>query len=58
VKSPTDGDLFDFPDDLAPREIRAEVRKDPAIFNLARHIAKAAKQFEAANPDRALPNIW
>ena len=57
MKAPTDGDLFDFPDDLAPGEIRAEVRKDPAIFNLARHIAKAAKQFEAANPDRAHPNI-
>ncbi len=57
VKSPTDGDLFDCPNDLAPGEIRLEVRKDPAIFNLARHIAKAAKQFEAANPDHAHPNI-
>lgn len=57
IKSPTDGDLFDFPDDLAPDEIRVEVRKDPAIFNLARHIAKAAKQFEAVNRDRAHPNI-
>ena len=57
MKSPTDGDLFDFPDDLAPGEIRAEVRKDPAIFGLARLIAKAAKQFEVANPDRAHPNI-
>jgi ribosomal protein L30 len=57
MKSPTDGDLFDVPDDLAPGEIRAEVRKDPAIFNLARHIAKAAKQFEAANTDRGRPNI-
>jgi ribosomal protein L30 len=57
MKSPTDGDLFDFPDDLAPGEIRAEVRKDPAIFSLARLIAKAAKQFEAVNPDRAVPNI-
>jgi ribosomal protein L30 len=57
IKSPTDGDLFDFPRDLKPGEIRAEVQKDPAIFNLARHIAKAAKQFEAVNPDRAHPNI-
>src|SRR5208282_78239 len=57
MKSPTDGDLFDFPDDLEPDELRVEVRKDPAIFNLARHIAKAAKQFEAVNPDHAHPNI-
>jgi large subunit ribosomal protein L30 len=57
VKSPTDGNLFDFPAGLEPGEIRAEVRKDPATFNLARHIAKAAKQFEAVNPDRAHPNI-
>lgn len=57
VKSPTDGDLFDFPDDLEPAELRVEVRKDPAIFNLADHIAKAARQFEAANPDRSQPNI-
>jgi large subunit ribosomal protein L30 len=57
MKAPTDGDLFDFPNDLALDEIRVEVRKDPAILNLARHIAKAAKQFEAANPDRGHPNI-
>jgi len=57
LKAPTDGDLFDFPNDLAPGEIRAEVRKDPAIFNLARHVAKAAKQFLAANPNRVHPNI-
>jgi large subunit ribosomal protein L30 len=57
MKAPTDGGIFDIPDDLKPGEIRAEVRKDPAIFNLARHIAKTAKQFEAANPDRAHPNI-
>ena len=57
MKAPTDGDLFDVPDDLAPGEVRAEVRKDPAIFNLARRLAKAAKQFDAANPDRAHPNI-
>jgi hypothetical protein len=37
VKSPTDGDLFDFPDDLEPGELRVEVRKDPAIFNGASH---------------------
>lgn len=57
VKSPTDGDLFDFPAELAPDEIRVEVRKDPALFNLARHITKAGKQFEAINPDRKHPNI-
>jgi ribosomal protein L30 len=57
LKSPGDGDLFDFPDDLAPGEIREEVRKDPAVFNLAAHVAKSAKQFDAANPDRAHPNI-
>lgn len=57
MKSPTDADLFDFPANLAPGEIRAEVRKDPAVFSLARLIAKSAKQFEAVNPDRAHPNI-
>jgi ribosomal protein L30 len=57
MKAPADGDVFDFPDDLAPGEVRVEVRKDPAIFNLAAHIAKSAKQFEAVNPDRTHPNI-
>ncbi len=57
VKSPTDGDLFEFPKDVLPGEVRVEVEKDPALFNLANHIAKAAKQFEAVNPDRAHPNI-
>jgi ribosomal protein L30 len=57
VKSATDGDLFDFPADLAPGEIRVEVRNDPALFSLARHITKAGKQFEAVNPDRKHPNI-
>jgi hypothetical protein len=37
MKSPTEGDLFDFPGDLEPDELRVEVRKDPAIFNLACH---------------------
>jgi large subunit ribosomal protein L30 len=57
MKAPTDGDLFDFPADLLPGEVRVEVRGDPAIFNLARHIANAARQFDAVNPDRAHPNI-
>jgi ribosomal protein L30 len=57
MKATTDGNLFDIPHDLVPGESRAEVRKDPAVFNLARHIAKAGKQFDAANPDRAHPNI-
>jgi large subunit ribosomal protein L30 len=57
VKSPTDGDLFELPSDLVPGEIRVQVSKDLAIFNLARHIAKAAKQFESVNPGRTHPNI-
>jgi hypothetical protein len=57
VKSPTDGDALDFPEDLLPGEVRTQVRKDPSTFSLANHIAKAAKQFEAANPDRKHPNI-
>jgi large subunit ribosomal protein L30 len=57
MKAPADGDSFDFPNDLAPGEVRVEVRKDPTIFNLAAHIAKSAKQFDAVNPDRAHPNI-
>jgi ribosomal protein L30 len=57
VKSPTDGDIFKVPKDLAPGEIRVEVGKDLALINLARHITKAAKQFERANPNRMHPNI-
>src|SRR5258707_5943676 len=36
VKSPTDGDLFDFPDDLAPGEIRREVRSAAAVMRSTR----------------------
>lgn len=57
VKSPTDGDLMEFPNDLLPGEIQVEVRKDPAAFSLVNHIAKAAKQFDTANPDRKHPNV-
>lgn len=57
VKSPTDGELFEFPNDLQPGEIRTEVSKDPASFSLSNHIAKAAGQFNAANPERKHPNI-
>jgi large subunit ribosomal protein L30 len=34
IKSPTDGDLFDFQDDLAPGEVRVEIRKDPCHLQL------------------------
>jgi large subunit ribosomal protein L30 len=57
MKSPNDGDLFDFPSDLAPGEIRREVRRDPGVVALARIVAKASKQFDAVNHDRAQPNI-
>lgn len=57
VKSPDDKWVFDFPSDLKPDELRAEVRPDPAAPNLALHIEKAAQQFDSVNPDHALPNI-
>src|SRR5271156_6090175 len=57
LKSPRDDWVFDFPNDLATDEPRVEVHKDPAAHNLARNIGKAAAQFAAVNPQRALPNI-
>jgi ribosomal protein L30 len=57
LKSVTDGDLFNFPEDLLPGQIRVEVRKDPAIFGVARLVTKAAKQLEAINQEHTVPNI-
>jgi ribosomal protein L30 len=57
VKSPRDDWAFDFPHDLQPGEHLAKVRRDPTAINLADHIGKAAEQFDAVNPDRAVPNI-
>jgi large subunit ribosomal protein L30 len=57
IKSSTDGNLFDIPSDLPKGELGPKIRQDPAIFSLARHIAKAAKQLDAANPDRKYPNV-
>lgn len=57
LKSPRDDWVFRVPDDLKPGEIRQEVRRDPAAYNLARNIGKAAAQFDSVNPEHRLPNI-
>jgi ribosomal protein L30 len=57
LKSPRDDRVFAIPKDLKPGEIRQEIRENPAAHALARVIEKAAAQFDAVNPDHALPNI-
>lgn len=57
LKSPWYDWALDFPKDLQAGEVRAEVRPAQAAPNLAGHIQKAASQFDAVNPDHALPNI-
>jgi large subunit ribosomal protein L30 len=57
MKSPNNKWAFDFPSDLQPDEIRAEVRVDRAVPNLGRFVVKAAQQFEAVNPQHDVPNI-
>lgn len=57
VKSPHDEWLDDRLDAAADLEIVGGTRPDPVFNRLAGHINKAAQQFEAANPDRQVPNI-
>jgi large subunit ribosomal protein L30 len=53
MKSPRDDFIFEFPEDGAPA-----IRKDvPFYRKLASHVRRAARQFDAVNPERKLPNI-
>jgi hypothetical protein len=57
VKSPRDDWLDEQLDGAAAFEIVGGARSDPTFNRIARHVAKAATQFEAVNADRAVPNI-
>ena len=57
LKSTGDDWLLERPKNIPPGEIHVERRRNPAPFRLAQYIEKAAKQFDALNPDHASPNI-
>jgi len=57
VKSPRDEWLDDLLDTALPGELVGGTRRDPVFNRIARHIAKAATQFEAVNRDPVVPNI-
>lgn len=57
VKSPRDDWLDDLLDTAQPLELVGGLRNDPTFNRIARHVEKAASQFNAVNPARALPNI-
>jgi hypothetical protein len=57
VKSPRDDWLHEQLDKAAAFEIVGGARSDPTFNRIARHVAKAATQFDAVNADRAIPNI-
>jgi hypothetical protein len=57
VKSPRDDWLDEQLDQTDAFEIAGGLRADPVFSRIARHVKKAASQFEAVNPDHDLPNI-
>jgi hypothetical protein len=57
VKSPRDDWLKDQLAAASPGQIVGGGRPDPTFNRLARHIQKAATQFDAVNQDRIVPNI-
>jgi hypothetical protein len=57
VKSPRDDWLDDQLDDAPPLQLVGGLRPDPTFNRIARHIEKAASQFESVNSARSLPNI-
>jgi len=57
VKSPRDDWLDDQLAVAEPFQIVGGLRADPTFNRISGHIAKAAKQFDAVNPGRKLPNI-
>lgn len=57
VKSPRDDWLDEQLDSAAPGQIVGGARSDPTFNRIARHVLKAATQFEAVNDKRSVPNI-
>jgi hypothetical protein len=57
VKSPRDDWLEEQIDEVPAGEIAGGLRDDPTFNRIARHIEKAATQFDAVNAKRVLPNV-
>lgn len=57
VKSPRDEWLDEQIDQAEPGEIVGRPRPDPIFNRLSTMVGKAAKQFNAVNPERSVPNI-
>lgn len=57
AKSPRDDWLDDQLDTAEPLELVGGLRNDPIFNRIARHVKKAAAQFDAVNEARTLPNI-
>ena len=57
AKSPRDDWLDDQLEEARPLEVVGGLRHDPTFNRIARHVEKAANQFDAVNPARTLPNI-
>jgi hypothetical protein len=58
MKAPTDGDLFDVSNDLAPGEIHVEVRKDPSIFKLRDTSRKLPSNSKPSTRIAHIPTSW
>jgi hypothetical protein len=57
VKSPRDDGLDEQLEGADAFELRGGARDDPTFNRIGRHIEKAATQFDAVNPNHALPNV-
>src|SRR5262249_40989390 len=57
VKSPRDDWLDDQIEAASPGQIAGGARSDPTFNRIARHVDKAASQFDAVNGGHAVPNI-
>ena len=57
VKSPRDDLLDELLAQAPPGEVVGYARDDPTFNRIARHVAKAVKQFDTVNPDHSLPNV-
>jgi hypothetical protein len=57
VKSPRDDWLDEQLDTAQPGQIVGGARPDPTFNRIARHVQKAATQFDAVNASRSVPNI-
>jgi hypothetical protein len=57
VKSPRDEWIDELLDFATPGQFVGGLRDDSTFNRIARHVEKAATQFEAVNKDRVVPNI-